>query len=128
MDIILVDDDPDHRIIIKNRLGELFKSCHVDAFSNAGDCLEFMDINRNIPDLVVSDLTLKNSMDGFDFFQELQKRKIPSQFILVSSNDAELARKKDRLRNGDCCFPKERFFKDNPDVIREKISKKRCFF
>jgi DNA-binding NtrC family response regulator len=127
LDIILVDDDPDHRIIMKSRLGKIFSQCKVSDFADASTCLDYLDEKQNVPDMVISDLFLEDTMDGIDLFRELQKRKIPSQFILVSSNGKELADKQSELRNGDLCLLKEQFLKGNIEILRERIKKKRVF-
>lgn len=127
LDIILVDDDPDHRIIMKSRLGKIFSHCRISDFPDASTCLDYLDEKQKVPDMVVSDLFLEDTMDGLDLFRELQKRKIPSQFILVSSNGRELADKQAELRKGDLCLLKEQFLKGNVEIIRERIKKKRIF-
>ncbi len=126
-DIILVDDDPDHRVILKNRLGKIFCQCSVKEFSDADTALGFLDMQKHVPDMVVSDLCLENTKDGLDLFRELQRRKIPSQFILVSSNRDELANRRGELRNGDLCLLKDQLIKGNVDILREKIRRKRAF-
>lgn len=126
-EIVLVEDDPDHRIIMKCRLGKIFHQCSVEEFSDADTCLSFIDRNEIIPDMIVSDLCLDSSKDGLDLFRELQKRKIPSQFILISSNSKALAKKRNELRNGDLCLLKEQFIKGNIEILRERIKRKRAF-
>ena len=126
-DIILVDDNPDHRVILKSRLGKIFCKCSVRDFSDADTALSFLDDHGCFPDMVVSDLCLEDSKDGLDLFRELQRRKIPSQFILVSSSRDELATRKGELRNGDLCLLKDQLIKGNVDILRERIRRKRAF-
>jgi CheY-like chemotaxis protein len=125
LDIILVEDNPDHRLIIKDRLNTLFMQCSVSVFENAGSCLEHIDNNHSTPDMIISDLFLEDKMDGLDLFRELQKRRIPSQFILISSNGKELIDRKGVLRSGDLYFSKDQFLKGNLDFLRDMIRSRR---
>ena len=121
MEIILVDDNPDHRLILKHRLNELFEESRVNDFSDASECLAYIEKKEKAPDMVVSDLFLEDSMDGMDLFLELQKRKVSSKFILVSSDQSALVKKSRYLRSQDRYFVKSNFLKENPETLRNEL-------
>ena len=69
-DIVLVDDDPDGRALIRAAL--VRSGAEVRAFETPASALEYLD--SNAPAVVITDIAMPG-MDGYEFTRQLRQRK-----------------------------------------------------
>lgn len=114
-DIMLIDDDPIVNIIHQKMLATHWESITVKSFTEALSALEAM--RENQPDLILLDINMP-VMNGWQFLQELEGRKINTDVIMVSSSiDPEEKRRAFTFKN-------VKFFLNKPvtpDLLRSVL-------
>lgn len=117
-DIILIDDEPIVNIIHQKMLATHWGSITVKSFTEALLALEA--IMENQPDLILLDINMP-VMNGWQFLQELEGRKIDTDVIMVSSSiDPEEKRRAFTFKN-------VKFFLNKPvtpDLLRSVLAEK----
>lgn len=69
--VVVVDDDPDFRYLLRTQLGMLEG---FEVVASAGDGIEALEeVDRVMPDVVAMDLLMPR-MNGFEAIEELQRR------------------------------------------------------
>lgn len=116
--IMLIDDDPIVNIIHQKMLATHWGSITVKSFTEALSALDVM--MANLPDLILLDINMP-VMNGWQFLQELEGRKINTDVIMVSSSiDPEEKRKAFTFKN-------VKFFLNKPvtpDLLRSVLVEK----
>ena len=87
--IMVVDDDPDCRISVKQVLENMNNKYMVTCVSSGIKCLELLK-NNEIPDLILLDIMMP-VMSGWETFENIQKnhlwKDIPIIFLTVRDDD-----------------------------------------
>lgn len=82
MRILIVEDNPDHQIIIKKKLAGYYRNLDVDTASGFEDATGYL--KDNVYDIILMDYRLK-MYSGIDLINWINKRKIDSPIIMVTS-------------------------------------------
>lgn len=93
--IIIVEDDPISRLLIKSLVNKNYKVDQSDTFLNGQEALNYIkeniETNRELPDLILLDINMP-VMDGWEFLEEISQiekvQNIPV-VMLTSSIDSE---------------------------------------
>lgn len=87
--ICLIDDDPDHVLIITRAIRELGESSHVHAASDGDEAMEWLRSAAPLPDLILLDINMPG-LSGFDVLKSLkadeQLKLVP--VVMLTSSDA----------------------------------------
>jgi CheY-like chemotaxis protein len=87
--IIIVDDDPDCRLSVKQTLEKKNNKYVVTCVSSGKECLELLK-NNKLPDLILLDIMMPG-MSGWETFEHIQKnqlwKNIPIIFLSVRDDD-----------------------------------------
>ncbi|CAN5145048.1 response regulator [soil metagenome] len=93
--ICLVDDDPDHVILIRRAIRELGAGTEVHAVYDGNDALEWLRSSETAPDLVLLDINMAG-LNGFDVLQSLKAdpklKMVPVVMLTSSELTADIAR------------------------------------
>lgn len=103
--IIIVEDDPISRLLIKSLVNKNYEVDQSDTFLNGLEALNYIkeniESNQNLPDLILLDINMP-VMDGWEFLEEISQiekvRNIPV-VMLTSSIDSEDEAKSKTFKN-----------------------------
>lgn len=94
--ILVVDDDPFALKLLVTQLRQLGHD--VLAFANPREALDLLEADRNVVDIVFSDLQMP-SMDGVEFLRHLVSARYGGQLVLMSGEDPRILRSAESLAN-----------------------------
>jgi CheY-like chemotaxis protein len=88
--ILLVDDDPDHVLLIRRALRDLGNERDVDAVTDGGAALRRLRDDPHWPDLILLDINMPG-LSGFDVLTEIRRdeRLMRTPVIMLTSSDAQ---------------------------------------
>lgn len=83
--VLIVDDEPPYRVLLR----KLFErhGCRVETSASGFVCLEIA--SRMLPDILIIDWMLKNSIDGLQTAAEVRKQKPDLVTILITGYPSE---------------------------------------
>ncbi len=87
--ICLIDDDPDHVLIISRAIRELGEQATVHAANDGDEALEWLRATANLPDLILLDINMPG-LSGFDVLQAIKadERLKSVPVVMLTSSDA----------------------------------------
>ena len=84
--ILIVDDDTEHKKVIKNLLEECNNPYEITCVSNGLECLELLDKlsinNEALPNLIMLDIMMP-VMDGWETFHHIRKNSTYSRIPVL---------------------------------------------
>ena len=87
--ICLIDDDPDHVLIITRAIRELGEESSVHAASDGDEAMEWLRAASPLPDLILLDINMPG-LSGFDVLETLKNderlKLVP--VVMLTSSDA----------------------------------------
>jgi len=90
--IMLVDDNPDIRKIVKKGLEHLSEGYEVTSVENANECFKTLECGK-IPDLILLDVMMPE-MNGWDVLAKLRSKQlwvdIPVIFLTAKTDDTSI--------------------------------------
>ncbi len=93
--ICLIDDDPDHVLIITRAIRELGDESTVHAASDGDEALEWLRSSDPLPDLILLDINMPG-LSGFDVLETLKAderlKSVPVVMLTSSDASADVAR------------------------------------
>lgn len=90
--VVVVEDNPDDRDLMRVLLDELLPGCELRSFDNPIPAL--VAIGQEVPDVLISDVVMPH-MDGLEMLRQLAGRCVVQPrrlLVLTSLSDTELAR------------------------------------
>lgn len=87
--ICLIDDDPDHVLIITRAIRELGDQSTVHAVSDGEEAMAWLRSSETIPDLILLDINMPG-LSGFDVLQAIKAdtRLRTAPVVMLTSSDA----------------------------------------
>ena len=87
--ICLIDDDPDHVLIITRAIRELGEESTVHAASDGDEAMEWLRSAEPLPDLILLDINMPG-MSGFDVLEAVKadSRLKTVPVVMLTSSDA----------------------------------------
>lgn len=87
--ICLIDDDPDHVLIISRAIRELGEESTVHAASDGDEAMEWLRSSESLPDLILLDINMPG-MSGFDVLEAVKadQRLKTVPVVMLTSSDA----------------------------------------
>lgn len=88
MRICLIDDDPDHVIIITRAIREIGAGTKVHAIEESGEALDWLRSQTDLPDLILLDINMPG-LTGFDVLEQIKaddRLKVIPVIMLTSSD------------------------------------------
>ena len=93
--ICLIDDDPDHVLIITRAIRELGDESTVQAASDGDEALAWLRSAEKLPDLILLDINMPG-LSGFDVLEALKAderlKSVPVVMLTSSDASADVAR------------------------------------
>ena len=93
--ICLIDDDPDHVLIITRAIREIGDESTVHAASDGDEALAWLRAAEKLPDLVLLDINMPG-LSGFDVLEALKAderlKSVPVVMLTSSDASADVAR------------------------------------
>jgi CheY-like chemotaxis protein len=80
--ILIVDDEPNQRMILEQALHMFDADWTVIAAKSASEALEMID--RQMPDLIITDYHMPE-MTGLELIEQIQARKLPIHVIVMTA-------------------------------------------
>jgi CheY-like chemotaxis protein len=123
--VIIIDDDPDEHHLMKEVWKELKLPYPLMSFSNGKQLLDYLQSDKEIPFLIISDINLP-VMDGFKLREKILKddasksKSIPFIFWSGTATDDEVKKAYDLSSHG--FFIKPSSFKDLKQIIKDIIA------
>ena len=118
--IIIIEDDPDDRDIIKALCAEIGICNNLLFFENAPDALAYLRDTSVKPFILLCDINMPG-MDGLEMREEinkdeqLRKKSIPFIFFSTAASDSQVARAYDMTVQG--FFLKENTFQETKETL-----------
>src|SRR5688572_24946148 len=84
--VLLVEDDPDDALLVRELLSEACADCRVETVTRLAQALEKLDTSE--VDIVVSDLSLPDS-SGIDTFRRICEHPAHVPVVVLSGQDDE---------------------------------------
>jgi len=95
MRICLIDDDPDHVLIISRAIRELGENSSVHAVSDGAEALAWLASTQDMPDLILLDINMPG-VSGFDVLKGVKAderlKRVPVVMLTSSELPADIAR------------------------------------
>lgn len=93
--VLLIEDDPDHTLIITRAIRQVNAAMQVQAVDNGADALELLHRMDEPPDLILLDINMAG-LSGFDVLTRLKAdaslRLIPVVMLTSSEVSSDIAR------------------------------------
>jgi CheY-like chemotaxis protein len=95
MRICLIDDDPDHVLIIKRAIRELGEESTVHAAADGDEAMEWLRSTEALPDLILLDINMPG-LSGFDVLKAVKDdarlKTVPVVMLTSSDASTDIAR------------------------------------
>ncbi|TVR75041.1 MAG: response regulator [Sphaerobacteraceae bacterium] len=95
LEVYLVDDDPDHILLITRALRDTEHAVHSRAFQDPEEVLEVLATCESLPDLILLDINMPG-LSGFEVLQKLKAdqrlKRIPVVMLTSSELSSDVAR------------------------------------
>jgi len=93
--ILLIDDDPDHVLLIRRALRDLGNEREVESVADGEEALAWLDAAPEPPDLILLDINMPG-LSGFEVLSRLRSderhKRIPVVMLTSSDAQADIAR------------------------------------
>jgi len=93
--ICLIDDDPDHVLIITRAIRELGEQATVHAASDGDEAMEWLRSTEVLPDLILLDINMPG-LSGFDVLEAIKAdarlKAVPVVMLTSSDASADVSR------------------------------------
>lgn len=93
--VMVIDDNPDHTLLIRNALRDLGHEHGIETMSDGEQALTALRVSRQHPDLILLDINMPG-YSGFDVLVQLRQherlRFIPVVMLTSSETQADIAR------------------------------------
>jgi len=93
--ILLIDDDPDHVLLIRRALRDLGNERDVESLSDGEEALAWLDVAPEPPDLILLDINMPG-LSGFEVLSRLRAderhKRVPVVMLTSSDAQADIAR------------------------------------
>lgn len=119
-DILIVDDDPAHRLLTKRAIAELSNNSNIH---EASCLLEARNlISKTNPEMIFLDLNLGGE-SGFELLQELRTNKKFDDLVIIVLSTSQLSQDihKSYLLGANCFLSKEHDLKSNTHQIQSAL-------
>jgi DNA-binding response OmpR family regulator len=100
--VLLVDDDKDDQVFLKEALNDLFPNLECIALNNGKAALEYIDSNPPPPSYIFLDLNMP-FINGFEFLKEFKKEHAGREttIYIYSTSSNERDREKAKILGAD---------------------------
>lgn len=108
LSVCLVDDDPDHTILITRAIREASEAATVQPVADGGAALALLRASESYPDLILLDINMAG-LSGFDVLTEVKAdarlKRIPVVMLTSSELTADVERAYELGASGYICKP-----------------------